>query len=250
VKTPRDQTADHSEGYRSDPNFSSLIVLHIPARRERRTHKGGRRGQEAKAAAAETQAPQCRAPGPSKRPSHPSLLCWFLITATLRGGSPRAAAVDPSPSDSVGGSAYWLERRSGSAEAKGNGKPDKEKKGGGGTPPTPKDSRPRKPAVPKASAAGHGTTRAADKSPGSGSDRKVPKAASRLATPPEVWQPATTTALRACGRGNPRVFRGIQTCFGGFRSKGGSPRSRCRSSRQRSLLRSCKRSLPWSEKSS
>ncbi|CAD6262483.1 unnamed protein product [Miscanthus lutarioriparius] len=81
--------------------------------------------------------------------------------------------------------------KSGSAEAKSNGKPkpDKEKKGGG-TPPTPKDNRPRKPAVPKASVAGHGTPRAADKSPGSGSaDRKAPTpkaaAASRLATPPE-----------------------------------------------------------------
>jgi hypothetical protein len=85
-----------------------------------------------------------------------------------------------------------LERRSGSVEAKSNGKPDKEKKGGGGgTPPTPKDSKPRKPAVPKASAAGHGTPRTADKSPGSGSaDRKAPTpkaAASRLATTPEVW---------------------------------------------------------------
>lgn len=72
--------------------------------------------------------------------------------------------------------------KSGSAEAKSNGKP--EKKGGAGTPPTPKDSKPRKPAVPKASAA-HGT----DKSPGSGSaDRKTPKAASRLTTPPPEKQ--------------------------------------------------------------
>ncbi|PWZ36971.1 WEB family protein [Zea mays] len=85
--------------------------------------------------------------------------------------------------------------KSGSAEAKSNGKPDKEKKGGGGgTPPTPKDSKPRKPAVPKASAAGHGTPRTADKSPGSGSaDRKAPTpkaTASRLATTPEKGKPA------------------------------------------------------------
>lgn len=89
----------------------------------------------------------------------------------------------------------FLERRSGLAEAKSNGKPEKEKKGGAGTPPTPKDSKPRKPAVPKASAA-HGTPRAADKSPGS-ADRKAPtpKAASKLATPPEVWLFATTAAV-------------------------------------------------------
>ena len=89
------------------------------------------------------------------------------------------------------------ERRSGSAEAKSNGKPEKEKKGGAGTPPTPKDSKPRKPAVPKASAA-HGTPRAADKSPGS-AERKAPtpKAASRLATPPEVRRLAITAAVGA-----------------------------------------------------
>ncbi|KAL6838892.1 hypothetical protein ACP4OV_031328 [Aristida adscensionis] len=73
--------------------------------------------------------------------------------------------------------------KSGPAEAKGNGKPPEKK----GTPPTPKDSKPRKPAVPKASAA-HASPpsapRAADKSPGS-ADRKAPKAASRLTTPPE-----------------------------------------------------------------
>lgn len=86
-------------------------------------------------------------------------------------------------------------RRSGSAEAKSNGKPEKEKKGGTGTPPTPKDSKPRKPAVPKASAA-HGTPRAADKSPGS-ADRKAPspKAASRLTTPPEVQRFAITQEI-------------------------------------------------------
>ncbi|KAF8702276.1 hypothetical protein HU200_033044 [Digitaria exilis] len=84
--------------------------------------------------------------------------------------------------------------KSGSAEAKSNGKPEKEKKGGTGTPPTPKDSKPRKPAVPKASAA-HGTPRAADKSPGS-ADRKAPspKATSRpektgkAAKPPQEQQ--------------------------------------------------------------
>jgi len=94
------------------------------------------------------------------------------------------------------------ERRSGSAEAKSNGKPEKEKKGGAGTPPTPKDSKPRKPAVPKASAA-HGATLAADKSPGSG-ERKAPtpKAASRLATPPEVRAYGASRLLprRGCGK--------------------------------------------------
>uniref|UniRef100_A0A804LQG2 Uncharacterized protein n=1 Tax=Zea mays TaxID=4577 RepID=A0A804LQG2_MAIZE len=106
------------------------------------------------------------------------------IPADSGGGS--------SPSD--GGFVSWLEHRSGSAEAKSNDKPDKEKKGGGGgTPPTPKDSKPRKSAVPKASAAGHGTPRTADKSPSSGSaDRKAPMpkaAASRLATTPEKGKP-------------------------------------------------------------
>ncbi|XP_006652726.1 WEB family protein At5g16730, chloroplastic [Oryza brachyantha] len=63
----------------------------------------------------------------------------------------------------------------GQAEAKSNGKSEAK-----GTPPTPKSAKtPRKPAVPKAP-----PRPAADKSPGS-ADRKTPKSASRITTPPE-----------------------------------------------------------------